>query len=155
MISRTPCILFVAVALGLRAAPALAERRGGASPGCGPGGCGRQRACLRHFDPGRVEKLSGEIVSLQTFRPMRGVSDGVHLDLKTKREKVSVHLGPAWYIDNQVPPLQVGDKVDVTGARISIDAKPAIIASEIQRGDEALKLRDTDGYPLWCGWRRR
>lgn len=48
-----------------------------------------------------------------------------------------------------------GDKVEVTGSRITFQDKPAIIAAEVKKGDEILKLRDGNGFPAWAGWRRR
>jgi hypothetical protein len=46
-------------------------------------------------------------------RPVKGVSQGVHLVLKTDREQISVHLGPAWYLDNQEPTSQAKDKIEI------------------------------------------
>jgi hypothetical protein len=154
MILRKLCILAVVYSLGLWAAPAVAQGRGPGG-GCGPGGWGREGAYWRHFDPKTIETVSGEVVSVQRVRPVKGVSEGVHIELKTEREKVSVHLGPAWYIDNQEPRVQAKDKVEIVGSRVQIDGKPAIIASELRKEGETLMLRDAEGYPLWCGWRRR
>jgi hypothetical protein len=50
--------------------------------------------------------------------------------------------------------IEPKDKVEVTGSRITFDGKPAIIAAEVKKGDEALKLRDDNGFPVWSGWRR-
>ena len=33
--------------------------------------------------------------------------------------------------------------------------QPAIIGIEIRRGEDVLKLRDSDGIPLWVAWRKR
>lgn len=41
------------------------------------------------------------------------------------------------------------------GSRISFEGNPAIIAAEVKKGDEVLKLRDEKGVPFWSGWRRR
>ena len=41
------------------------------------------------------------------------------------------------------------------GARTTFAGKPAIIAAEVKKGDEVLKLRDDSGFPVWSGWRRR
>lgn len=143
--------LAAVVVFGLWASPATAQGRG---PGCGEGGWGREGAYFRHFDAAKVETLSGEVISIQRVRPLKGVSQGVHLLLKTDREQISVHLGPAWYIDNQEPVIQPKDKIVIIGSRIQLDGKVVIIASELKRGDTSLKLRDADGHPVWCGWRR-
>jgi len=43
----------------------------------------------------------------------------------------------------------------VKGSRFTLGGKPAIIAAEVKKGDEVLKLRDDAGFPMWIGWRRR
>jgi hypothetical protein len=86
---------------------------------------------------------------------MKGMSSGVHLMVKTDKGTLSVHLGPAWYIENQDVTIEPKNKVEIKGSRITYDGKPAVIAAEIKKGDEILQLRDDKGYPLWSGWRRR
>jgi hypothetical protein len=75
--------------------------------------------------------------------------------LKTEDETISVHLGPGWYIENQDVKIQPKDKLEVKGSRVTFEGKPVIIAAEVKKGDEVLKLRDKNGFPLWSGWRRR
>jgi hypothetical protein len=86
---------------------------------------------------------------------MKGMGQGVHMTVKTATETLSVHLGPAWYLENQDVKLEPKQTVEVKGSRIDFRGKPAIIAAELHKGDEVLKLRDDQGYPLWAGWRRR
>jgi hypothetical protein len=109
----------------------------------------------RMFDTNTVATLKGEVVSVEKFTPARGMSSGVHVQLKTETETISVHLGPSWYLDNQDVQITAKDKIEVTGSRITFDGKPAIIAAEVRKGDKALKLRDENGFPRWAGWRRR
>lgn len=40
------------------------------------------------------------------------------------------------------------------GSRVNIMGRPALIASELKKGDSVLKLRDENGIPVWAGWRR-
>jgi hypothetical protein len=39
------------------------------------------------------------------------------------------------------------------GSRITYEGKPAIIAAEVKKGDEVLRLRDEKGIPVWAGRR--
>lgn len=80
---------------------------------------------------------------------------GVHLLLKTSGVTLSVHLGPAWYIENQDVKIEPRDQVEVRGSRITLEGKPVIIALEVIKGGEIIKLRDENGFPFWGGWRRR
>ena len=67
----------------------------------GGGGWGPGTAYGRIYDPKTVETVAGEVVKIERFTPMRGMSSGVHLVLKTGTGEVSVHLGPQWYLENQ------------------------------------------------------
>lgn len=123
--------------------------------GCrGSGGWGMSGAYGRLYDPQTVETISGEILSLDQITPYKGMSYGVHMVVKTDKGTLSVHLGPAWYLDNQDVKLEPKDKVTITGSRITFDGKPAIIAAEIKKGADILKLRDENGFPVWSGWRK-
>jgi hypothetical protein len=121
----------------------------------GMGGWGPRMSYARMYDPKTIETLAGEVVSVDKFIPSRGMSQGVHLALKTGTETISIHLGPAWYIDNQEVKIAAGDKIEIKGSRISFDGKPAVIAAEVRKGDDVLTLRDQSGVPAWSGWKRR
>jgi hypothetical protein len=121
----------------------------------GNGGWGADAEYGRKYDPKTVETLTGEVVKVNRFRPGRGVSSGIHLQLKTDNETIPVHLGPAWFIENQDGEIEANDTITVKGSRITFDEKPAIIAAEIVKGEQVLKLRDEKGFPMWAGWRRR
>jgi hypothetical protein len=121
----------------------------------GGGGWGPGTPYARMFDPKTIETVSGTIVSLGTASPMPGMGAGVHVALKTQQGEVSVHLGPVWYLENQDTRLEPGDQVQVRGSRITFQGKPAIVAVEVTKGQDTLKLRDENGFPLWSGWRRQ
>jgi hypothetical protein len=109
----------------------------------------------RMYDPKTVETISGEVISVDTLTFMRGMSYGVHAILRTNKETVSVHLGPGWYILNQDTKIEPKDRIEVKGSRIIFLGKPAITAAEVKKGEEILKLRDENGFPVWSGWRNR
>jgi hypothetical protein len=121
----------------------------------GSGGWGIGSAYNRMYDPKTVETIKGEVLSIDQVTPAKGMRGGVHLMVKTDKETVSVHLGPSWYIGNQDVKILPKDTLEITGSRITFQGKPALIAAEVKKGDEILKLRDENGVPLWSGWRRR
>jgi hypothetical protein len=121
----------------------------------GGGGWGAGSQYGRMYDPKTVETIAGEVVSVEKIIPQKRMGYGVHLILRTDKETLSVHLGPLWYIENQEIRLEPKDRIEVKGSRITFEGKPAIIAAEIKKGDEALELRDQNGVPVWSGWRRR
>jgi hypothetical protein len=104
------------------------------------------------YDAKSVETVKGEVVSVDQ---MNGMCSGVHLTLKTDNESVSVHLGPSWFLDNQNTKIATQDKIEVKGSRVQFDGKSAIIAAEVLKGDQVLKLRDENGIPVWSGPTRK
>ncbi len=121
----------------------------------GGGGWGAGGHYGRMYDPNAMETVSGEVVMVGKITPMKGMSYGVRLLVKSGEGEVSVHLGPAWYIENQDVKIVPGDKVEIKGSKITFKGKPALIAAEVKKGDEVLNLRDEAGIPLWAGWRKR
>ncbi|MDD2901966.1 MAG: DNA-binding protein [Syntrophales bacterium] len=107
----------------------------------------------RIYNPQTVENVSGQVVSVDTMS--RGDYQGVHLTVKTDKETIAVHLGPSWYLDQQKMIFAPKDTVEITGSRVTFDGKPAIIAAEVKKGGQSLKLRDATGIPLWAGQGRR
>jgi hypothetical protein len=110
---------------------------------------------MRLYNPKTVETVTGEIIAIDTLKPAKGMSYGVHLMLKTDKESVSVHLGPGWYLEKQDIKIELKDKVVIKGSRITFEGKPAIIAAEVKKGDGILKLRDENRIPVWSGRRRK
>lgn len=138
---------------------AAAATMGAGMPGRGAmrgyGGWGAGGDYVRRFDAKTVENVSGEVVAVKKVTPMRGMRKGVHLTLKLENETLPVHLGPAWYMDNQEFEVEKGDKVEVRASRVMFEDTPALIAITVKKGDLTLTLRDEEGFPMWSGWRRR
>lgn len=105
----------------------------------------------RNYDPKTVETIQGKVLSVQKATRAQGRNYGIHLALQTDKETIPVHLGPGWYVEKQTPQIQANDTITVTGSRITIDGKPAIIAAQVKKGNEILKLRDENGIPAWRG----
>lgn len=121
----------------------------------GSGGWGPGTQYSRMYDTKAVDTITGEVTSVDRITPAKGMSGGIHMNVKTDKETISVHLGPSWYLENQDVKIEAKDKVEVKGSKIAFGGKPAIIAAEVKKGDEVLKLRDDSGFPVWSGWRRR
>ena len=141
------CMLCFILSTASFAQPGMQWRGGG---GWGPGG-----TYNRIYDLKTIETISGEVISVDAMTPLKSMCYGVHLTLQTKKETISVHLGPIWYIENQDTKIEPKDKVEVKGSRVTFDGNPAIIAAEVKKGEEVLNLRDEKGFPFWIGWRKR
>jgi hypothetical protein len=116
----------------------------GMGPGAGYG---------RIYNPQTVETVSGQVVSIDKMS--RGRYQGVHLTVKTDKETIAVHLGPSWYLDQQKITFSPKDTLEITDSRVTFDGKPTIIAAEVKKGGQNLKLRDASGIPMWAGQGRR
>ena len=106
----------------------------------------------RLFNLQTVENLKGEVLSVDVFSPGTGiqlVASHVSLRLKTDKETIEVYLGPQPYIDRQNIRLAAQDKVVVKGSRITREGKPLIIAMGVRKGDQVLRLRDSQGKSGW------
>jgi hypothetical protein len=148
--------MFGLLVMGLFFASAQSwAQRGPAMMWRGSGGWGPGTPYNRMYEPKAVEAITGEVTKVDRITPAKGMSGGVHMLVKTDKETLSVHLGPSWYLENQDVKIEPKDKVEVKGSRITFGGKPALIASEVKKGNEVLTLRDESGFPVWMGWRRR
>lgn len=123
-----------------------------AQSGRGPGGRGGGLHYGTMWDDSSVTTVAGEVTAVEKYTPGRGGSSyGLRVTIKTDKETLPIILGPAWYVEQQHFAIAAKDKVEVTGARMAIQGQPAIIAAEVKKGDQILKLRDDKGIPLWAG----
>ena len=105
----------------------------------------------RNYDPKTVETVEGKVVSVEKTSPSAQRGHGVHLMLQTDKETIEVRLGPAGYLEKQTMQIAANDTITVTGSRVTMEGKPAIIAAQIKKGNEVLKLRNENGVPAWSG----
>ncbi len=110
--------------------------------GGGPGGL---------YNPQTVVTVAGTVVSMTPPPVRQGLPYLVYLTLQTREGKISIFLGPSLYIDKLPVRLKVLDRIQVTGSRIMWEGSPVILAAEVRRGDEVMKLRDANGIPVWSG----
>jgi hypothetical protein len=103
----------------------------------------------RDYDAKTVETISGYVLSIENTTPAKRRGYWVDLMLQTGNETIAVQLGPAWYIDKQTPRIEANDTITVTGSRLTLDGRSAIVAADITKGNELLKLRDDNGIPVW------
>jgi hypothetical protein len=102
-----------------------------------------------HYDVKTVETVGGRVLSIEKTAPANRRGYWINALLLTGKEAVAVQLGPAWYIDNQRPRIQPNDTIKVTGSRVTVDGRPMIVAADITRGSEVLKLREANGIAVW------
>jgi len=139
--------------LGLSCFPGHGASR--VKPWTGSRGWGPDAPYCRLYNAKTVETVEGIVTGVQRFIPGRGMSAGVRLLVRVGLDIIEVHLGPEWYVENQDITIQPKDQVEVKGSRVSFRGQAAIIASEVKKGDDVLRMRDENGFPAWIAWRHR
>ena len=107
------------------------------------------------FDPRAVETIKGEVLAIEKFIPLKGMSSGLQIMVRTETDTIATHLGPEWFMENQDAHIERQDIIEIKGSRITFDGKPIVIAMEILRRTDVLRLRNTNGFPAWVAWRHR
>mgnify|MGYP000045645750 CR=1 FL=1 len=146
---KTMKIWGILAALALTAMLALPE--GHSQRGKSGSGLGYKGEYQGKYDPQTVTTVKGVVETVEQMAPASGISYGIHLVLKTDSKTLSVHLGPAWFIDRQNIRIEEGDTIEVKGSKITYEGKPTIIAAEVKKANTVLKLRDKNGFPVWVG----
>ncbi len=103
------------------------------------------------YNPQTVVDVKGTVEAVEQITPRSGMSYGIHLKVKTDAEIISVHLGPAWFIERQDIKIEKGDTIEVKGSEVTFDGATVIIAAEVKDGESVLKLRNENGIPVWAG----
>ena len=100
----------------------------------------------------RYQKLKGTLVEIIELTPMPGMSPGIGLIMiSRKNEKVTVHLGPKWFVQLLMRGFKPGDSIKVKGAWAQIKGERFFIASKVRNAEFfEVKFRKTkDGTPYW------
>jgi len=105
-----------------------------------------------HWDPDKVVSVTGEVtkVEVTTMKMHSGNYHGVHLELKTDKGVVEIHLGPEEYVNKQIT-IKKGDTLTVTGSKERYNDTTVIFAGTVTKDGKTVKLRDEDGIPAWAG----
>ncbi|ERT07869.1 hypothetical protein M595_2187 [Lyngbya aestuarii BL J] len=127
--------------------PCCQSGRPGMMPGNLGGGYGRHRGMI--FNSNEVETVTGKVLQVDTWTQGEWQRGGVHVVLQTDNETINLHLGPAWYINNQDIRIEPNDQIQVTGIRVtSGDGRAMMVVSEVSKGNQVITLRDV-GFPTW------
>lgn len=120
----------------------------------GSGGFGYASAYNNQFDGNSIITFEGKVAGVQVSSPEAGVGNLVSMLVKAPNGGTAmVEVGPEWYVDQQSPRINVGDRVTVTGSKFIRNGRGVIYASRIQKGNRLLALRDYAGAPFWAAYR--
>jgi DNA/RNA endonuclease YhcR with UshA esterase domain len=107
-----------------------------------------RRAGSPVYDRSTEVTLSGTVDEVQSHQGRVG-GTGTHLMLATDAGTIDVHLGPTNWLASKEYTFAKGDRIEVTGSKVTLDGTAAIIARQVKRGDQTMVLRNENGIPLW------
>jgi len=146
-------VLVIIILLSLTLAPISLAAEPRQMPGSSGEGAAGPGAAL--YDPKTVETVSGLVVAVSPATLKEGgLPQRMHLTLKTQAGTLEVFLGPSSFIQQLGLKVANLNRLQVTGSRMTLEGKPALIAAEVKKGDQVFRLRDENGNPLWMGQKR-
>ena len=107
---------------------------------------------LLNFDARKLTSIEGTVVRVHQVPSTKVLLTTLNALVRTSEGEVNVELGPAWFLDNQELHLAVQDKITVSGSRVKPNGVDTMIATEVRRGNDVLRLRREDGTPAWVAW---
>jgi hypothetical protein len=102
------------------------------------------------YDSANEVKVKGVV---EDIREVPGEFEGTHLVVKTDSKTVLVHVAPADFLKEIDTSFAKGDQVQVVGAKAPNAPEEEILAREIVDGQNTTTLRDSNGIPVWAGWK--
>jgi hypothetical protein len=100
------------------------------------------------YDLSTEAKMRGTVEEVK-LPPKGSEKEIAHLLLKTGTETVDVYLCPASFLDDMGVSFSKGDEITLTGSKVKQGDADLILAREIQKGTDAIVLRDAKGNPVW------
>ncbi len=74
---------------------------------------------------------------------------GIYLMVKSGGELNEVRLCPNSFLEEFEVSYKMGDELTITGSKVKVGEKEAILAREIEHGNSKMVLRDKQGVPVW------
>jgi len=102
------------------------------------------------YDVANEVTIKGVVQEVKDFQcPVSG-GMGAHLVVKTDKGTVTVHLALSKFLSEYGFGFAKGDEIQITGVKAKVgDDENAILARQIERGNQTLTFRDKNGKPLW------
>lgn len=104
------------------------------------------------YNAGTDVVVTGSVIRVDREPPLTGMSTGVLARVSADDgTSYIVHVGPAWFVDQQAHTVSTGSDVTVHGRLVSRqDGGPVfLMAREIDLGDGTITIRTDDGRPAW------
>ncbi|MGM0497839.1 MAG: hypothetical protein ACQESJ_07975 [Bacteroidota bacterium] len=118
-------------------------------------GVGNNSGIARSNSVNEIEQISGELQKIITepcTQTTGRYSNGTHLLVKDDEdETLNVHLGPTYVMSEITDQLKTGEEIQMKVVGTEDLPDHNYIAKEIQSGEEAHEIRDSNLKPFWAG----
>jgi hypothetical protein len=91
----------------------------------------------------------GWVTRVHTFGLGHQGPDNKQLVFETDTDSLRVHLGPTAFLRDRKVEITTGDRLSITGSRVTLGGSDVVLAREIRKGDAVWTLRNAAGEPLW------
>jgi hypothetical protein len=109
---------------------------------------GRTRSAPGYDAAQSVTMTGMTVVRIDTVR--QGGGSSLSALLASGNDSVTALLAPAEFMSAKLVTLAAGDVIDISGSKVIVGGKPAIITTEIKKGEAKVVLRDkATGAPAW------
>src|SRR5262245_5392519 len=108
------------------------------------------QANVPKYNPATEAKFTGTVEQIvDRVCPVSG-GMGSHVILKLEDGTViEVHMAPTKFVKTYELIFKEGDKLEVTGSKVTFEDKETIFAREVRRGEDTFLFRDKNGNPVW------
>jgi DNA/RNA endonuclease YhcR with UshA esterase domain len=102
------------------------------------------------YDLSKEVTIKGVVEEVKDFKCPASGGMGAHLVVKTDKGLVTVHLALSKFLSEYGFAFAKGDEVQIVGVKAKVgDDENAILARQIERGNQTFTFRDKSGKPLW------
>ncbi len=102
------------------------------------------------FNADKVENISGDVFKVMRVQfPDQDCYLIAVVMTKANNGKVSINLGPIWFLEENGFQLFEGDSIQVTGAKMRTNGQNVVIATELSSNGKSINIRDKAGTALW------
>jgi hypothetical protein len=98
------------------------------------------------YDLRREVSVQGSVISYA--ETSSAAPFGPHVTLQTSSGVLDVHLGDARLLESNHFTLTAGDAIRVVGESVASASGTQFLARVVQKGDQALLVRNLQGFPL-------
>lgn len=101
------------------------------------------------YDNNKQVVISSVVQEARDYKcPVTGTV-GSHITIATGTSTIEVHLAPASFMKRYEIVFSKGDRIEIKGAKILFENKPALLAKQVAIDRTTYSFRDEKGIPLW------